>query len=250
MHRFALSAILFFLVPFNLSAQTKKVNRQGQAWYDFTENMRVHPRWSVVVNFSERHTFDSVGQTQFVARALFLHHFKSNWSIGAGYAGFWNWQGGIIVPELRPEQWFFYRQQFEKVKWLTVNHRFKLEERFNHKVQGDSLVAGYDFSMRFRYRIGLDFRVFAIGDKHTIRFSASEEILLQAGKQIVYNIFDQNRVIAGFSYNPIPDVGISVAYMHAYRQMRAGNVFNETHNLRIGIEHNLTIKAKSKPNSP
>lgn len=246
MARFYRLSLLLFLFPALSFSQTKTVNKGTQAWYDFTENMRVHPRWSVVVNLSERHSIDPTEQTQFVARAYFLHHFKSNWSIGAGYANFWNWQADLIVPELRPEQWFLYKQQFEKIKWLSVNHRFKLEERFAHHVQGDSLVNGYDFTMRFRYRIGLDFRVFAIGNNHTIRFSASEEIFLQAGKQILYNIFDQNRVTVGLSYNPIPDVGISVAYMHMYRQRASGTSFDNLNILRVGIEHNLTMKPKRK----
>lgn len=248
---FSLISVLLLTIPASVTnAQTRKINRQGQAWYDLTETIRPHKRWSVIVNLSERHTFDSVGQMQFVARTYFLHHFKSNWSIGAGYAGFWNWQGDLVVPELRPEQWVFYRQQFEKIPWLSVHHRFKIEERFARKTQGDSLAKGYDFSMRFRYRIGIDFRLYAVNDKHTLKFLLSEEIFLQAGKQIIYNVFDQNRVIAGFSYNPIPEVGISVAYMHGFRQRRNGTTFDDTHNLRVGIDHILTVKPKKKPNNP
>ena len=242
-------ATVFFLSAFTLlQGADKEIINQQQMWYEFTETVKVHPRWSVLINVSERHSYKPLFQTQAVARIYFLHHFKSSWSVGTGYAQFFTWSGKLAVPEFRPEQWVFYRQSFEKIKILTLIHRYKMEERFVRNSQGEKLVPGYIFIMRFRYRIGAEVVLFTTGkNKNPFKFSLSEEVMLNAGKSIVYNVFDQNRFTTGFAYRPVNGLTFSLNYMHFFRQRRTGNQFDRIHTLRIGIEHEITVKQKQKP---
>lgn len=249
MHNTFTLILLFFFTT--LQAAGIETIKQKQCWYDFTETIKVHPRWSVVVNLSERHSVNPTAQTQAVARIYFLHHFKSNWSAGTGYVQFWTWDGKLAVPEMRPEQWLFYRQKFEKVKILSLVHRYKIEERFIHNVQGDKLAPGYTFTMRFRYRLGMELTLFTTGkNENPFKFLLSEEVMLNAGKSIVYNVFDQNRVTAGFAYRPIEGLTFSFNYMHLFRQRRSGIQFDEIHTFRFGIEHEFTIKQKERKINP
>ncbi|MES2620625.1 MAG: DUF2490 domain-containing protein [Bacteroidota bacterium] len=240
--------LICFLLWFpGVKGAGKEIITQQHIWYDFTETIKVHPKWSVLINLGERHAYKPFAQSQTLPRAYFLHHFKSNWSIGAGFVNFWTWDGDLAVPELRPEQWFFYRQKFEQIQILTIAHRFKIEERFIHKTEGDALAAGYTFSMRFRYQIGAELVLFTTGkNNNPFKLRLSDEVMLQAGKDIIYNVFDQNRATAGFSYRPIEGLTFSASYMNVFRQRRAGNKFDHIHTLRLGIEHEIAIKQKQK----
>ncbi len=233
------------------AAHQKHLFNQQQIWYDFTETIKVRPRWSVIVNLTERHSFHPLFQSQFAARTYFLYHFKSGWSTGTGYAQFTTWSGKQPVPEFRPEQWIFYRQNFERLKILTLTHRFKIEERFTRNFLGEKLLSGVTFTMRFRYRIGSDITLFTTGkNKNPFKLLINEEAMLHAGKNIVYNIFDQNRITAGLSYQPVEGTTFSVNYMHLFRQKRTGYEFDNIHTLRIGIEHEFSVKAKQKNPQP
>lgn len=247
----SVAAIYFLLSLSGVQASGKEIINQQQIWYDFTETIKVHPRWSVVINLGERHAYKPFAQSQTLTRAYFLHHFKSEWSMGAGFVNFWIWEGDLAVPELRPEQWFFYRQRFEQIKILTIAHRFKIEERFMHNTLGDALAPGYTFSMRFRYQIGAEVVLFTTGkNKNPIKLRLSDEVMLQAGKDIIYNVFDQNRATVGLAYRPVEGLTLSASYMNLFRQRRAGNTFDHIHTLRIGIEHEIAIKQKQKTPKP
>ncbi len=246
-----LFTVYFLFVSTMLHSASKQLINQQQIWYDFTETIKVHPRWSVIINLSERHSYAPASQSQAVARTYFLHHFKSKWSLGTGYAQFFTWNGKLPVPEFRPEQWVFYRQSFEQVKILTLVHRYKMEQRFIRNSQGENLVPGVTFIMRFRYRIGAEVTLFTAGkNKNPFKLLVSDEVMINAGKSIVYNVFDQNRLMGGFSYRPAGGLTLSLNYMYFFRQRRTGNQFDEIHTLRFGIEHEFSVKQKQKPPTP
>lgn len=76
-----------------------------------------------------------------------------------------------------------------------------MEERFNHKIANDALQDGYNLNFRFRYLLNLmvplnlDFI-----EPNTLFFAFNDEIHINVGKQITYNLFNQNRLFVGLGY--------------------------------------------------
>ena len=122
----------------------------------------------------------------------------------------------------------------------------RLEERFRHKIKNnDELEDGYNFNYRMRYNFFLTAplaqRPFLA---KTLSLVLNDEVLVNFGKEIVYNYLDQNRFFAGFAYHTNSHDNIQFGYMNVFQQLAAGNRYRAIHAARIFYFHNLDLRKK------
>ena len=123
---------------------------------------------------------------------------------------------------------------------------FRLEERFRRKIASDEeLGEGYNFNWRMRYNFfiaaPLSKRAFAPG---TFSFIFNDELHINAGKEIVYNYFDQNRLFVGFGFHTNQHDNLQFGYMNQFVQTSAGNKYRSVHALRISYLQNFDFRNK------
>lgn len=172
-------------------------------------------------------------QHQFVTRTH-LHRVlgNSNWEASAGACLFLQSPNDplannkLMIPELRPHVEMLYRQNFKK--W-SIEHRYRSEARFFHNVNAikTDLTEGFNFgNFRFRYRIQANFQLLQFGKSSQLRFKIADEIHLNAGKKIVVNVFDQNRISADVVWVFNPALQVEFGYMNWFQQTATGSFFN------------------------
>ncbi len=120
----------------------------------------------------------------------------------------------------------------------------RLEERFRRRVVNNAeLGEDYVFNYRVRYNAGLFVpltkRLFA---PHSLQFLLNNELMVNFGKEIVYNHFDQNRLFLGLVYQVNAHAQVHTGYMNLYQQLSAGNVFKNQHTIRVFYFHNLDFR--------
>ena len=120
----------------------------------------------------------------------------------------------------------------------------RLEERFRRKIKNDDeLGEGHNFNWRVRYNFAATFPLskqrFA---PKTWSFLVSDELLINAGKEIIHNYFDQNRFFAGFNYHLNAHNNVQVGYMYLFQQMAAGNRYRSIQAARVAYVHGLTLR--------
>jgi len=71
-------------------------------------------------------------------------------------------------------------------------------------------------------------------------------LMLNFGKKVTYNIFDQNRVGVALQYAPIKQIGIEVGYINWFQQRASGDKFFDRNIFRLGIVHHIHLKQKNK----
>ena len=127
----------------------------------------------------------------------------------------------------------------------------RAEQRFNHRVQGDQLADGYGFNWRFRYNILLQvpFKGETVRPG-VLNFALQNEAFINAGKQITYNYFDQNRFFVGLSYPFSKAFTVQAGYMNLFQQQAAGNAFVNNHTARLFLYHTLVLRRSSPPTPP
>ena len=142
----------------------------------------------------------------------------------------------LVVPEVRP---------FQEINWgstitdrVKLQHRFRIDERFIHKNNGKVLLDGYDFNFRFRYRLQATYKITKESAKPTL-LKISNELMINAGKAIVYNQFDQNRIYAGIEQNFTKNISAELGYIHWYQQRASGNQFYSREIVRLTIYHKI-----------
>lgn len=229
----------------------KKVDHQTLIWYAYVQHLKINDRFTVSTDVQERHFVAPLKQSQFVMRSVFRTTIKNNWDLGPGFCFFISNTDptadyDLQVPEVRPFIEANNRQAFKRV---NISHRYRLEARFFKNSSGPQLEDGFSFgSMRFRYQFGLDIFLKKSDKniKHALTLRIMDELMLNFGKKVTYNIFDQNRVGVALQYAPIKQIGIEVGYINWFQQRTSGDKFFDRNIFRLGIVHHIHLKQKDK----
>lgn len=79
-----------------------------------------------------------------------------------------------------------------------------------------------------------------------MKLKAFDEILLNMGRKVVQNVFDQNRYGASIQYMPFDKLGFEVGYINWFQQQNSGVDFYNRHIIRLTIHQNLNLKSHKK----
>jgi hypothetical protein len=126
-------------------------------------------------------------------------------------------------------------------KRLIIQQRLRIDERFIHKNNGKELLDGYDFNFRFRYRLQVTYRINKLEATNATILKLSDELIVNAGKNIVYNHFDQNRIYVGIEQGINKTISAELGYLHWYQQRASGNQFFDRDIIRFTLNHKIKL---------
>lgn len=246
--------ILLFIMLYNANCYSQSKNKQEQAsiWIRYNQQLQLPKNCMLKSEFDERFFIaKALKQHQFLFRVTVDKQLKKNWTIGAGIS---MWYMGtnnelatskLMIPEWRPHVEINHKNSINKR--FSISQRWRAEWRFIKKTNPafTETINGYNNNFRFRYQILLDFAAYQKEEKslHLIMF---DEIMLNAGKQIVHNIFDQNRIGLSVRYNFNKKVGLELTYMNMFQQRSSGLDFYNRQILRCTLYNNFNITKKIK----
>ena len=241
--------ILFtILSSFAASGQQRVVETQQIVWMGYYQKAQLSERWALHTELEGRWFLSSFRQHQWVVPRVHVHYLtKGGADVGVGGSYFLQALPQneepveLTRPEIRPHQELSLKQALGKLK---LEHRYRVEERFSRRVTNGELAEGWDFSWRFRYRAQL---VIPLAQESRLSPSLKvyDEILLNAGKPVQNNMFDQNRIGATLSLKVSEHVATELGYLHWFQQRPAGNTFFNRHIVRFTLVHSLSFYHKS-----
>jgi Protein of unknown function (DUF2490) len=243
-----ISILLMLLGASSMTAQ-KVVNEEEQLWFGAFNQTRFTNRWGLWTDMHYRMKEHFVGDfSQFLIRTGPTFYVTDDVRITAAYAFVLTGPGdgrNIALPEHRPwqqVQWFTRWPKVRLMQWV------RLEERFRRKLlTPDELGDGYNFNPRIRYNMALFLPLTRKGlQPGGLQFLLNNEVMVNFGKNIVYNHFDQNRFFAGLVYQLNPHAQIHAGYMNLYQQQAVGNVFRNQHTIRVYYFHNFDLRKAQK----
>lgn len=244
-------SFFFFLGLINVFAQKTHL-KQGALWFRYQLNLDLPKQFKIKSEVEERFFVEpEVKHQQFYVRAVAGKEFKSKWFVGVGFAYFGNASNdatntsSLIASEYRPYLEISAKQKING--WFGINHRYKVEGRFQQKTNSayTEIIDGYNKTCRFRYQLGLEFIPFKKDEKE-LRVKLTDEIMLNAGKIIGNNLFDQNRVSSAIQYNFTKNTGMELSYIFWLQQLNSGNKMYNRHIFRATFINNFTIHKKHK----
>lgn len=141
------------------------------------------------------------------------------------------------------------RAEHEKKKWLNYAGRYSVE----YRVRDLQHNGNYQPNWRIRYQLRFEKQVKGIlSERKPVSFSLSDEVFIQFGKAVRgnANVFDQNRIAAGISYELLHNVKASINYLNIRQQRINGKDFDNADVLWIVLTlDNLLSQLKKKPGS-
>ncbi len=234
---FVLSFLCLAAPYVRAQAPAKEVREQNQFWIGYMTATKLSNKFSW---WNDAHFVPS---GFFIVRTGLTFYFPERANLTAGYARL-ALPGGGVSSELK-------RSEHRPWAQLIVNSplpgqwshlmRIRYDARYRHKLtpQG-TLDEGYGFNNRVRFLSSFRhrFEQFKLGEHWLPFFNISDEVLVNFGREVVFNHLDQNRfsLTLGMQHKGLT---AQMGYMNRFVQLSSGNRFVLNHTLIVWITHNL-----------
>ena len=227
----------------SIAQEKKNIDSQSLIWTRYYNQLELNTRWSIHSEFDNRIFLSPLDQNLFVLRVQGRYKVLEQMELGAGFTYFSvatqdpDFYSKFNKPEYRIQQDATLKQNLGKI---TLNQRFQIEERFFQNFDKERLISGSTFFWRFRYRIQGDYN-FWQKKKQFLKAIISDEIMINAGKKVINNTFDQNRIYAGLQYGINSSLAIELGYMNSFQQRSTEVDYFNRNIIRLSIYHKLKI---------
>lgn len=241
--------MVMLLTAFSAKGQTAKSTEHiNQLWFGYVNQIRFNDKWELWtdVNLRTKENFVNNFSVSIVRFGL-TYYLTPDIKLRAGYAWVEYFPGdnhkNVTMPEHRPWQQVQWQTKYGKNRLVQS---LGLEERFRRKIlNNDELAAGYNFNYRLRYNlryeVALDEKGIAPG---AISFIIYDEININAGKQIVYNYFDQNRFYTGLKFQTGKYTNLQLGWLNIFQQQASGNQYRNIGLIRLFFYQNIDLRHK------
>ncbi|MBT8302311.1 MAG: DUF2490 domain-containing protein [Maribacter sp.] len=246
---FTILLFLFFFIvaPRMLFGQEKNVTYGNQQWLQYYNQTKLNDNWALLFDVGYRWKDGFQESTQYIVRAGIGYNINSDIRVSSGLAhlGFYS-SNELKIVEFRPYQEILVKNQLSKI---SLNHRFRIEERFFNPVINGEIQTPNTFNFRFRYALMLSIPLFRLSKEKTDKvflINIGDEIFINAGKSVVNNIFDQNRFIVSPSFRLNESLTLSLTWSSLFASTSSQASYNYTNVFWLQIKHELDIRKKQK----
>ena len=227
----------------SIAQEKKNIDNQSLLWTRYYNQLELNTRWSIHSEFDNRIFLSPIVQNLFVLRVQGRYKVLEQIELGAGFSYFSvatqdpDIDSTFNKPEYRIQQDATLKQNLGKI---NLNQRFQIEERFFQNFDKERLISGSTFFWRFRYRIQGDYN-FWQKKKQFLKAIISDEIMINSGKKVINNTFDQNRIYAGLQYGINSSLALELGYMNSFQQRSTVADYFNRNIIRLSIHHKLKI---------
>lgn len=239
--------IAFLLIQSIISqAQTRTHAYNTNAWlmyfgsHKFSDKMGLHAevQWRRSDVFSENQQLLLRTGLEYFARP------DVRLTIGYGFIETYPY-GEFAVPRSFPEhriwQQLLVQQELGKIK---LAHRYRLEQRMiGNATTGQFENGRYENRMRYMAKATVNIT----NGEHPIFAALYDEVFVNFGKDVGYNIFDQNRLYGAVGYTISPNFKMELGYLYQLVQLRSldatslNNRIENNHTIQIALFSNLAF---------
>ncbi|WP_187270068.1 DUF2490 domain-containing protein [Pontibacter qinzhouensis] len=243
--------LLLFFFPVLVLAQvqpTKNIQRQDLLWVRYQNQLTISPKLLLQTEIDNRMFHSPMKQHHLVMRTQGRYMVAEHLQAGLGITYALQYPqdprstSDLVVPELRVQHDITLKQKLGKA---NLNHRYMLEERFIRKVEEQDLLPGYNFNFRFRYRLQVEVPLVK-KETEDLGLVVYDEAMLNFGKTIGKNVFDQNRMYAGVKWGVTEALALELGYLYWFQQRSSGVDFYSREIARLSIYHKVTLKRNDK----
>jgi hypothetical protein len=233
----------FFIASFFCQAQ-KTVLHTNYQWVQYFNQFRFSQKLTLFsdVSFRTIDTFSELSQITFRTGIGYpLTHALNGVT---GFACFTTYASNykLCRIEFRPYQDVSLTQPLGRV---TIFHRLRAEARYFRGVKDGVITSTSNFNYRFRYRIFCTVPVATLSGANPERrllLNVGDEIFINAGKEITYNTFDNNRFVVGSTVEYSKNLSFTLNYMYQYGHRNAAELYESSDIFTFVIVHRLALK--------
>ncbi len=224
--------VLFVIFTSNAQVKTRVVNNQTQSWISLNTTERFTSKWGMVADVHYRANQIFANPNFYFVRAGVNYWLKDNITFTLGYAHMWLAPTTNGLHTFSNENRVYEQAQIvSKIGNVTMLHRIRNEQRWQEKISADTSTHTNKFTDRIRYLAS--FTIPIVKNSHFPSFVLSDELSMQTGKEVVYNVFDQNRFFVGIKQNINKRLSFDLGYMLVDQEKADGYHYDQNHTFRL-----------------
>jgi len=217
----------------------KQIKNIHQLWGGYYSNIIINEKWTINSDLQYRTKDWYKHPSQALIRTGLNYKFNNKVNVTAGIARFSYYLNTIVTRnEWRPWQELMFTQEDAKLK---ITHRFRVEERFNQETEENHPVKKYSFNWRFRYKTDLYYQLLSLKNKQKLSLTLGNEIMINAGREIVYNYFDQDRSSIGLLIEWNKSIALQSQFIYIWQQEPNGKTLGKISVIRLNIIHKIKL---------
>jgi hypothetical protein len=219
----------------------KNIETQQLVWLRYALKLKLSDNYQIRQELEERSYWFPFRQHQLVSRTLLDRKLGKGWNAATGFAYFRqslpqdpDAEVLTTLTELRPQLELAYAQPLSER--VILHHRYWSEFRFFEQDDGNFNYGNNRtrYKLELRYSMSADFSLIAFDEVH-----------FNIGREILNNVFDQNRYGASVQYMH-GNFGLELGYINWFQQRASGTDFYQRHIIRLTLHHSISIQ-KRKP---
>lgn len=238
---------LVLIAPRGFS-QNKTVKHSNQQWVQYYSHLDLSDRWILMIDggFRWKERFNE--RLIYIGRVGLGYQLNPKLRLTAGIASTGAYlPTGLNEMEFRPYQELFYSDHYNKI---IIHHRLRMEERFFKDVVDGNFSKGHDFNYRFRYQVSVSIPLINFSRENNDRqlsLNVGDEIFINAGKEIVYNILDKNRLVIGPTFQLNKNFNVGISYNFQFLHLNAPATYAHDDVIWLTVRHQMSVsKSKTK----
>lgn len=241
--RFFVFLSLTVLIISREACAQKTTDTREQIWTGYFNQTRLTDRSGMWVDLQFRMNDYFNQKSLSIARLGYTYYVSDPLRLTAGYGYITHYPLNSASPNVPENRLWQQVQWFDKKESVSLSQYFRIEERFVRQVSNGELTDDSKFTWRFRYNfaITLPLKPGGLGAGAPFVF-LNDELHINAGKNVVNNYFDQNRLFAGVGYQFTADLNAQVGYLFVFQQLPSGNEYVAVNALRLFVFHNLDFR--------
>lgn len=231
----------------------RQISRNTNAWFMYVGSHKFTDKWGLHLEAQLRRSDIILEAQQLLLRGGLNYHVNSQITITSGYCFVETYPYGKLpvkskYPENRIWEQLQFKNQLGSIEWIS---RYRLEQRFLHLPH--QTVNGYEANdtvtksnrARIMNRFSIPFKGKLIEEK-SIYLSAYDEVMINFGKQVGLNLFDQNRLYLAIGYRLSKIGRLEVGYLNQTIVKSDGKTIETNNTLQVGLLANIDIYKKNK----
>jgi hypothetical protein len=234
-----------FSVLFTSAQTNRQVTHQLQAWFSVNTTAHLNSKWAFLfdAHIRRNHFFS---QNNFkLLRAVILYNVDNTFSVAGGYAHEWLYPSTRGWHTISNENRVYQQVMLvSKFNTIGITQRIRNEQRWQQKITNDKFTGSYKFTDRIRYLLSVNIPVFKNNKLPLV--NVSDEILLQTGKEVMNNTFDQNRIFVGIKEKISKTLSFDTGYMYIYQQKSTGYQYEQDNTFRLFFYYTPVLSKKHK----
>lgn len=249
-HKIVLLAVTI-VICFCANGQRQTAN-QTNSWFMFFGSHQIAKKWSLHSELQWRRSEVLNKPLQTLFRTGINYHINADVFVTAGYAFVHTVPYGAFparsdFPENRLWEQIQLKNQsgaFEIISRLRIEQRWINQPVLQNGVYkaGDAV---YQNRFRLLNRVSIPFKGKKIIDK-SFYCAVYDELMLNAGKNVALNVFDQNRAYLALGYK-VPKLGrLEIGYMQQLVLKSDGVKVENNHTIMIGLTSNFDFYNPTK----